>query len=336
LSKEPLRVRIPTLNLSRKIRVTDFFRRMRRNAGLRIISLMIAVGLWIFVNAGQRGAVENVSVPISYRSLPPGLVIVNHPPDFVKIEVSGPRTLLSLLDPERLTVKLDLGNMPTGRSDLKLSPSMFNVPRQTNVSRITPDEVHVDVDRIVARELPIHLDIDGHPAPNYQINSVELKPAMVSVSGPSRYVMPLQNVDTEPIELKGETSDLDARLALQSPNNNVHVGADRVQVHLDIGEVIANKEFKGVPVEVRDTDFKTRVSPQKATITLRGPVGKLDGLDPKGLVYVDAKGGDPGARELPLQVDLPEGMQLVKQAPDRVRLRIYREKRTDLNDGKTS
>ncbi len=317
-------------------RLMDFVRHMRRNAGLRIISLLIAIGLWLFVNAGQRGAVENLSVPISYRSIPPGLVIVNHPPDFVKIEVAGPRTLLSLLDPERLTVRLDLTNIPTGRSDLKLSPTMFNVPRQTSVTRITPDEVHIDVDRIVARELPVHLEIEGRPATNYQINGVELKPAMVSVSGPSRYVMALQEIDTEPLELKGELSDVDARLALQTPNPNVHIGANRVQVHLDIGEIIANREFKGVPVEVRDTEFKFHVSPQKATITLRGPASKLDELDLRGLVYVDAKGGDPGAHELPLKVDLPEGMQIVKQYPARVKLRIYKEKRTDLNDGKTS
>ncbi len=329
-------MRIPLLNLPWKARAGDFIRHMRRNVGLRVISLLIAVGLWVFVNAGQRGGVETLSVPISYRSIPAGLVIVNHPPDFVRIEVAGPRTLLSLLDPERLTVRLDLANIPTGRSDLKLSPAMFNVPRQTNVTRITPDEVHVDVDRMVARELPVHLDIEGQPAAKYQIAGTELKPSTVSVSGPSRYVMALQEIDTEPLELKGETADVDARLALQSPDPNVHVSASRVQVHLDIAEVIANREFRGVPVEVRDTDFKFRVSPQKATITLRGPASKLDGLDPRGLVFVDAKNGDPGAHDLPLQVDLPEGTQLVKQSPDRVRLRIFREKRTDANDGKTS
>ncbi len=328
-------MRIPTPNLP-QIRIGDFIRRIQRNAGLRVISLLIALGLWIFVNAGQRGAVETLSVPISYRSLPPGLVIVNHPPDFVKIEVSGPRTLLSLLDPERLTLRLELATIPTGRSDLKLSPALFNVPRQTTVARITPDEVHIDVDRIVARDLPVHLDIEGQPAPKYQITGVDLKPVTVPVSGPSRYVLALQEIDTEALELKGESSDVDARLALQSPDPNVHIGANRVQVHLDISEVIADREFKGVPVEVRDTDFKTHVSPQKATITLRGPASKLEGLDLTGLVYVDAKGGDPGPHDLPLQVDLPQGTQLVKQIPDRVRLRIYREKRTDINDGKTS
>src|SRR5208282_1577020 len=222
---------------------------MRRNVGLRIISVVIAIGLWIFVNAGQRGAVETLSVPLSYRSIPPGLIIVNHPPDFVKVEVTGPRTLLSLLDPER---------------------------------------------------------------------------------------MALQRVEAEPLELKGDTADVEARLALVTPNQFVRLGASRIAARLHVGEVITNREFRAIPVEVRDTDFKFRISPQKASVTLRGPALKLDSLDPKGLVYVDAKGGDPGAHDLPLQVDLPDGMQLVKQNPDKIKLRIYREKRTDINDGKTS
>ena len=54
------------------------------------------------------------------------------------------------------------------------------------------------------------------------------------------------------------------------------------------------------------------------------------------MVYVDARGGDPGAHEFPVQVDLPDGMQLVKQSPAHVRVRIYKQKRIDVNDGKTS
>jgi hypothetical protein len=81
-------------------------------------------------------------------------------------------------------------------------------------------------------------------------------------------------------------------------------------------------------VEVKDSDFKFRVEPKQATLTIRGPAVKLAGLDGKGLAYVDAKGVEPGSHELPLQVTLPDGMQLVRSSPDKVRLRTYHEKRT--------
>src|SRR5271163_3723255 len=101
-------------------------RRLRGgDIGLRIFAVALAIGLWIFVNAGERGSVEQLTVPISYRSLPQGMVIVNHPPTEVKIEVTGPRTLLSLLDPQRLTPKIDPATLAPGQSEIKIFPAMF-------------------------------------------------------------------------------------------------------------------------------------------------------------------------------------------------------------------
>src|SRR5580698_10564713 len=107
------------------------WRRAVKNLPLRLLSLAIATGLWFFVNAGQRNAFDELNIPINYRRLPAGLVIVNRPADFVKIQVNGPRTLLSLLDPERLTVRLDLSGIGPGQASYKINPTMFNVPRQT-------------------------------------------------------------------------------------------------------------------------------------------------------------------------------------------------------------
>src|ERR1700731_3294474 len=110
-------------------------RRLRdSNVGLRVLAVVLAVGLWIFVNAGERGSVESLNVPISYSSLPQGMVIVNNPPTQVKIDVTGTRALLSVLDPERLTLKVDLRSFAVGQSEFKIYPAMFNVGRNTITS----------------------------------------------------------------------------------------------------------------------------------------------------------------------------------------------------------
>ena len=76
-----------------------------------------------------------IRVPISYRALPAGLVIVNQRPDSVQIQVPGPRTLLSLLDPERMVLRLDFTGVTIGQASFKIGPEMFNVPRQTDVTQ---------------------------------------------------------------------------------------------------------------------------------------------------------------------------------------------------------
>src|SRR5690348_14221230 len=175
--------------------------RLRRNVGLRAISLLLAIGLWFFVNAGQRGALASMRVPISYRALPAGLVIVNQRPDFVQLEVRGPRTLLSLLDPDRLVLRLDLSGITLGQAVFKIGPEMFNVPRQTDVTRVSPSQILLDIDRITDRQVPIRVDVQGQPAAGYRVASVKTNPPVAVVRGPSRFVLHLDNVLTSPVEL---------------------------------------------------------------------------------------------------------------------------------------
>jgi YbbR domain-containing protein len=297
-------------------------------AGLRLLAVGLAVGLWLFVNAGERGSVDEFTVPISYRTLPPGMEILNHPPDFVKIEVSGTRTLLSLLDEERLALKLDLNGVSTGQSDLKIYPSMFNVPRGTTVTRNSPDQLTLDVDRVVSHEVPVHLTVEGKVAQGFTMSSVEIKPSAVMARGPSRFVSNLNHVDTEPLDVRGLTSRIEHTIQIAPPNADVGLSAARVQVKVEVAEVIADREFRGVQVQVRDPDYKYRVEPKQVTVTIRGPAAKLAGLNGKNMAFIDASGMEPGGYDLPLQVTVPSGMQLVREAPDKVRLRLYRERRT--------
>lgn len=306
------------------------FQRVRRNIGLRAIALLLAIGLWFFVNAGQRGALVSLRVPISYRALPAGMVIANQRPDSVQIEVRGPRTLLSLLDPDRLVLRLDLSGVTTGQAVFKIGPEMFNVPRQTDVTRISPGQIVLDIDRIVDRQVPVHVDIQGQPAAGYRVASVKAVPPTAPVRGPSRFVLHLDSVQTSPVEVNQARSDIDQTVSLMAPGDRMTlVGAQMVEASVTIGEIVVNREFRNLKVEVRDTDYKVRVQPQKVTITVRGPLNLMAGLDLHGSVYVTADDVTPGVHDLPLQIELPDGVELVRAAPDNVRIRVYRQRRAD-------
>src|SRR5579862_8871925 len=265
---------------------TRVWRRAIKNLPLRLLSLAIATGLWIFVNTGQRNAFDELNVPVTYRRLPAGLVLVNHPPDFVKIQVNGPRTLLSLLDPERMGVRLDLSGLGPGQASYKVNPSMFNVPRQTTVTNVSPSEVILDVDRVVQRDIPIHVDVDGRPAAGYDVTSSEAHPNSVMAIGPSRFVNTLGQIPTEPLDVTGSNTDVERRVDLENPNPSVALASNRIDARVHISEKVSDREFRAVSVEVRDSDYKFNVAPNRATVVVRGPMLKLQGLDPNGIAYV--------------------------------------------------
>ncbi len=189
----------------------------------------------------------------------------------------------------------------------------------------------LDIDRLVTRDVPVHLAVEDRVAPGYMISSVDITPTNVTVVGPSRYVAPLTSVNTEPFDLKGLTSNTSRSVEISPPDPSLGLSTGHVDARVNVTEAITDRELRS-DVEVKDSDFKYRVEPKQATLTIRGPAVKLAGLAPKGLAYVDANGLAPGSHEVPLQVTVPDGMQLMRQSPDKVRIRMYHERLTTADD----
>src|SRR5262249_33726317 len=151
---------------------------------------------WFFVNVGQRDAETLLRVPIAYRRLPSGLMVVNSRPDYVDLTISGPGTLLSLLDPDRLTLRLDLAGVAPGEADFNIGPERFNIPRQTRILRISPAQIRLEIDQLGSRELPVHLNLSGAAEKGYKILSQETKPSTVKIVGPLRDIRQMQRIET--------------------------------------------------------------------------------------------------------------------------------------------
>jgi YbbR domain-containing protein len=313
--------------LTNRQRWSRIRRSLTRNTGLKILSVGLAVALWLFVNAGQHQAEMSLEIPISYNSLPARMLIVNHHPRFVKLDVVGPRTLLSLLDPGRLTLRLDLAGVNQGQASFRVSAEMFNLPRQIVITRIAPSQIVLDIDRLVSRNLPISLNIVGNVAHGYEIGGSEVTPAEVAATGPSRFVDYLKKVNTEPFSVAGASADLVGAVQLVDPGSRIHLARYEVEAKVTLKPVIANREYKGLKVRVLDTDRKAEVQPAEASIVVRGPLLKLSKLDPEQAIYVEASGMSPGFHVVPVMVSLPDGLELVRQTPQRVKLRLFRERR---------
>lgn len=304
----------------------DLAERLRHNIALRVIALLVALGLWVFVNAGQRESQLSLPVSVSFRALPAGYLIVNSSPDFINLQVSGPSTLLSLLDPGRLGLRLDLSGVTQGQTEFKIGPQMFNVPRQVSIDRISPASITINVDRLVSREVPVHVTVSGSPATYFAVASSDANPAAVTVTGPSQTVARLDRIETQPLDLNSASSDVERAVALIGPSNLVRLSSTRVQVRARIHEVLADREFRGVELKVRDAAYKFRLQPRHINIAVRGPASKMSALKLDDSVFVDANGATPGSHELPVQIDLPAGIELVRESPKKVKLRVYAQK----------
>jgi YbbR domain-containing protein len=88
--------------------------------------------------------------------------------------------------------------------------------------------------------------------------------------------------------------------------------------------VITTKQFHGVPVTVHETRYESDLQPARINLQLRGAKLNLNKLDLSGAVYVDGNGLEPGTYNTPVQVRLPQGVELLRLWPDKVRITVRR------------
>ena len=185
------------------------------NFGLKALALIIAVGLWL---AGHRDTERAIEVAVEFRNLPSDLMVMDNRIDYVVLRLMGPRTLVSTLDADNLKLSLDLNGAKSGASSYTLAGEDFNVPRGVTVARITPPVIHLRLEPVIKRTLPVTVRLSGKPAEGYRITQTTALPENVSVQGPAEDVRRLTAVETVPLDVEESRSGIKRRVRLSNDN----------------------------------------------------------------------------------------------------------------------
>ncbi|MGD9763166.1 MAG: YbbR-like domain-containing protein [Candidatus Binatia bacterium] len=299
------------------------------NASAKLVALISAIGLWFFVNAGERDAEMAVQVPVELHNRPPSVMLVSPRVDFIDLVVSGPRTALNRIDTEHLAVVLDLQGVRPGPTVFRIAGDMLPLPRGVTVVRMTPAEVTLSFATVLRRRVPVYVALNGRPPRGLRIAETRAAPESVEVVGPAAEVDKIRVAETEAIDLDGaEPGLLERDVPLEAPSEYVSFSAGLVHAQVRIAEPERTRTFANLPIEVRNGSERASVQPGRVRLTVRGPRSTIDALELRdGAVYIDAAGREPGAYRVAPELELPAGVALVRQEPETVELRVAREKR---------
>ena len=78
-----------------------------RNWHLKLLSLAVAAGLWLFVAVGERSQLA-LAAPVEYVGLPDDAVLLPDPRDRVELQVEVGRWAVSRLTSEALRVRAEV------------------------------------------------------------------------------------------------------------------------------------------------------------------------------------------------------------------------------------
>lgn len=293
------------------------------DTGLKLFSVLFAIGLWLFVNAGQKPTEKSLTVPVEVRNLPADLMTAGPGPGPVEVRVSGPPALLSTLDPEYLKVVLDLDGAHSGTSTFRLSAAFFNPPRGVRIIRISPSVINLKLETKGDRVLPVTVRLGNKPPAGYKIVRAEASPDTVRVRGPANTVNRMTTIETTPVEIEPTKRQFTREARLSSSDETLTFTPDKVVVTVVMEEETIDREFSRLDVRAKNVAGKYNVAPRQAYVKLTGPkriLGDLQ-LGPE-QVYLDLKGLGPGSHSVPLTFDLPREVKVLEQKPERFRVMI--------------
>ena len=268
---------------------------------LKLLSLAIAIVLWLLVTGQNQPVTAHVNVQLNFIR-PPALEISNDPPRTVDVMLTGSRNKLDDLTALDLVATIDISDQREGERILRLADkAQITLPQGIKVDGFQPSAIPIRLEEMVERQVPVEPKLEGKPADGFEVYSVYPSKGSVTVRGPASRVNALQKVETESVWLGGHNQSFTApNVALDIADPKIDLLEPMVNVAIEIGERRIEKTFSGVTVTTAKGD---KVQPATTAITLLGVASYLESLKPEELKIV-LEGDD-----LKPRLDLPDALK---------------------------
>lgn len=298
------------------------------NAALKFVALVLALTIFVLVQSDEN-EVYHPWVRVSYSQLDKR-VLVSKRVDQVQISVRGTRRRIKRLQKQRLeNIHIDLDPLSSG--DLRLDPSMFDLPDGVDLISVNPPSVYLEFDDKIEKMLPVQVDTLGLPARGYKLGSLVAGPSELRVSGGHTALSDVNLVTTEKINLTGRTQSFKGDVPIVENGFEV-IGTPEVNVSIQIIEEVEVRTLEAKAVSIlapEGVEDKAAdryvVEPASVVITMYGPVHALEAIDAEKVrVYVDLSARDlvgEQARDAELRVDPALSDIAYKLRPAKVTLR---------------
>jgi YbbR domain-containing protein len=181
---------------------TFFQRVFLHNAGLKLLSLLIAVALWFAVARSPVAEVE-MRVPIEFHNLPDNLEIDSASFTEAQIRLRGPERVIHRLQPSDVRAEIDLANVRPGERTFDLTGRHVHVPQDLEVVQIIPGQFHLSFDQRLNRVVEVRPRVTGNFATGMRVAQVIAEPSTVMITGPQRRVQAVEAAATDAVDVTG-------------------------------------------------------------------------------------------------------------------------------------
>ena len=288
-----------------------FFEDLIRKENLlaRVVCLLVACGLWVYVMTDQNPIVErDVEVRLQHANLPENMMVFNAPKNII-VKVRGTRTKVSENLDSKLSAVINLKHVTEGQQNVPVEVDFA----AGDVIQVLPKEVSIYVDTVSEKRVPVITRIVGAVANDLTIGHSVITPAQVTLRGATHRIDKVNKV-VAPIDVTDHQGDFQAESELVAVSDdgydipNMRIIPERVMVQatmvsqmlsvdIPVQLVVSGELPKGITVT------KTEILPEKVRIT--APPSLLKELKAINTKPVDVSKLN-GSAVLAAELDLPE------------------------------
>jgi hypothetical protein len=173
------------------------------NFTLKLLSLLLASGLWFLISPDEQPAEVAVRAPVVFQHVPPNLEISTETIPEAQIRVHGPERVIRQLGANEIHAEIDLADAKPGERTYDLSSQQVRHPRDVSIGPVIPSQLHLSFDTRLTKEVEIHPRVTGTFAGGEQIVKVDADPPRITVTGPKRHVERVEAATTDPVDATG-------------------------------------------------------------------------------------------------------------------------------------
>ncbi len=173
-----------------------------QNVGLKVVSVLLAIGLWLVVARSPVSEVE-MRVPIEFQKIPDNLEIDSATFTEAQIRVRGPERLVNRLRSTDVGAHVDVSAGVPGSRTFDLTPQNVRVPQGLEVVQVVPGQFQLSFDNRMVRTIDIHPRVTGNLAQGMGMAKVVADPGGIMITGPRRRVERVEAAATDPVDASG-------------------------------------------------------------------------------------------------------------------------------------
>ncbi len=170
--------------------------------GLKIVSLFLAIGLWLVVARDPIAEIE-MKVPIEFQNLPDTLEIDSASFTEAQIRVRGPERVIHRVGVADVRAEIDLTGVRPGERTFDLTGQQIHVPQDLKVVQIIPGQFHLSFDNRATRVVEVRPRVTGTFASGMRVAQVIADPPNIPIIGPRGHVDRVEAATTDPVDASG-------------------------------------------------------------------------------------------------------------------------------------